>query len=149
MSKPLFCFLVFLAAGLFFWRSGEAFLELWSFFRLDTQVVAKIKNWQVDQVSSSKFTLIASYEYVFQNKKLSSESRVAPPYFLNSYAARDALSLQSYKEHKIWIDSTNPTYTAMAKKFPYLSVFYSLISLVVLLYFFYVKERYIPRSKSL
>lgn len=126
--------------GLTAWRGSEAFYQLWKFFRLNTQVVAKIKNCQVDKISASQFALTAFYTYPFQNRKWESHSQLPPPYFPNSYAAREMLMNTSFKEVEIWMDSSCPTYTAMQRDFPWRAILYAISSLAILFYFFYLKK---------
>ncbi len=139
MSKFLSVLFIAVSLSIAIWRGAEASVMLWKFFRLNTEVVAKIKNWQVEKLSSSKFALSVQYSYLFQNQKWEGQDRLSAPYFLNSYAAQEALTKQSSGSIKIWIDCYCPTYTAVKRVFPLRSICYALSSLGILLYFVYLK----------
>lgn len=139
MSKFLSALFISVSLGITIWRSAEASLLLWKFFRLNTEIIAKIKSCQIEKLSSSKFALAVQYSYVFQNQKWEGQDRLSAPYFPNSYAAREALAKQSSDSINIWIDSSCPTCTSVKKIFPFRSICYAISSLGVLLYFVYLK----------
>jgi hypothetical protein len=135
MSKPLSILLLVIAAGLTLWRGSEAIIHLWKYWRLNTEVLAKIENCQVKEISSSKFALVVRYTYRFQNRERKGEGQVPPPFFPNQFAALDAMKTMPVGERSIWLDSSNPSYTALEKSVPWRSILYTLSSLAILFYF--------------
>jgi len=140
MSKLLSIFLLIVAASLTLWRGSQAFMELWHYIRLDAQATAQIENWQIKEVSPSKYSLGATYSYVFQDVNWKSQSELPPPYFPNRFAAGDAKSIAPKNQIKIWLDKSSPAYSALKKEFPWRAIIYALSSLAILLYFVYITQ---------
>lgn len=139
MSKPLSILLLILAASLTLWRGSEAFFKLWHYLRLDSVISAKIENWQVEELSPSKYALTASFTYTVQDVERKGISQLPPPFFPNRYAAADAIPYLPSGEVKIWIDRSNPSYTALEREFPWLPFLYTLSSLGIFLFFLYLR----------
>lgn len=138
MSKPLSIFLLLAAASLTLWRGSEALIQLWKYLRLDTQLPAKIENWQIKERSPSKYALLIDYTYQYKGIERRGTGQWETAFYPNRYAALEKTSHLPSTPIQVWIDGSSPDYTALEKKFPWRPSLYAFSSLAILFYFIYL-----------
>ncbi|HSX12291.1 MAG TPA: hypothetical protein VLF61_02245 [Rhabdochlamydiaceae bacterium] len=138
MSKSIWRIVFICAAALCLWRIGLAVNAAWHYWRLNTPISVTVNSWDIAQVGSSEYALIASFSYEFEGQRYENKIMFDKPYHLNRYAAQAEIKKWSQKSWTGWLDAKNPQFSSLEKQFPYLTIFYAFISLGVLLYFFYL-----------
>lgn len=134
MSKSIWRILLIVAAALMLWTMGTTLLPLWNYLRLNALVPVKIENWEIVQVKS-EYALVASFSYEVKGQTYQNRTKFQKPYFLNRYAAEDAVNLNKRKIWQAWIDTGNPQISSLERTFPFLKVLYSVMTVGVMLYF--------------
>ncbi len=131
--------MIFICATLLcLWRSALALIGVWDYWRLNTLIPVQVENWEVEQLGSSEYTIIATYSYDFSGKRYQSKIKFNKPYYLNRYAAQDDIKKFSQRSWTGWINAKNPQISSLERNFPYLKIFYAFVTLGVVLYFFYI-----------
>lgn len=136
MSKSIWRILFVCALCLCLWRCGTAAVHTWRYWHLNTLIPVKVEKWDVEQVGWSEYAIIAHYSYEFSGKRYENKIKFDKPYHLNLFAAQDEIKTLSKKAWKGWIDAKNPQFSSLQKSFPFLSVFYAVVILGIMIYFF-------------
>jgi hypothetical protein len=83
--------------------------------------------------------------YLFKNNQYVGQDEWED-YYLNQPSAQEAIEQFGLRPWQIWIDSSNPSHSALQKKFPYKEVSYMFALWLITLYFIglgqYVKSYY-------
>lgn len=137
MSKSIWRILLIVAAALMLWSLGTALFPLWNYLRLNALVPVKIENWVIEPVKS-EYALVAYFTYEFKGKTYKNRTKFQKPYYLNRYAAEDAVKNNKQKSLRAWIDTDNPQISSLEKPFPFLKILYSIMTVGVMLYFIYL-----------
>jgi hypothetical protein len=121
------------------WFSGVAAEGMWKFFRLNAQISVKILDWQIQELSSSRFALEAQYQFEIDNVMYGGKTIFERPQFLNRFAAQNYMQIHSSKNWEAWYRISNPAYNSLEKEFPQKQCLQALLTFGVFVYFFFAK----------
>lgn len=139
---------LFMAAGLITaWFGGQAAYKLWEYSRLDSHAAATIKDWRVRQKGSS-YLIQAAYTYQVKGIDYRGKSTFEKPVYLNRDSAEADIEKWAHLQWQVWVDTKNPARSTFQKMFPYKSSIYGLISLSVLIYFYFLKLKASPKKSE-
>ena len=93
----LWLILLIISGTIALWFSGIAIEKMWKFFSLNAQVPAKILNWQVRELISSRFTLEADYQFELDSVVYMGKTIFEKPQFLNRFAAENYMRMKGSK----------------------------------------------------
>jgi hypothetical protein len=141
MQKRIFNLLFwgfFLTVSVYF---GVVFLqEIYCYSKLDKKVDAKVGRWEVLELNNGKFAIAAEFSYEVKGTKFIRQTKFLKTLFLNQPSSITFLKSQAKKNWKTWYSSKDPSYASLQKKFPHKSLNRWLVSLGVLVYFFWFKK---------
>jgi hypothetical protein len=143
MTRNLYrIWLVLLVASgmIVLWFSGAAAVGMWKFFSLNGQIPAKILNWQVQELSSSRFALEADYRFDVDGNTYIGKTIFEKPQFLNRFAAENYMRINGSKSWETWYRTNNPEHNSLEKEFPQKKCLHALLTLGVFIYFFFTRS---------
>ena len=133
-------FILILASGcIATWFAGKAFFDLFQYSLLNASTEAKIHKWEVNEIGSSTFGVVAHYAYRIGDQRYESRSMLKEPYFLNKISAENEIKKFSTRTWKVWYNKRDPGRSSLQKIFPFKKLFYSLLALGVFIYFCILK----------
>ncbi|HKZ00194.1 MAG TPA: hypothetical protein VJ112_03400 [Rhabdochlamydiaceae bacterium] len=151
MSKIRFWYssAIFVVSGaVALWFNGNALIDLWRYFRLGPVVEAEVTGWMVEEISSSKFGLEATYNYQVGGKQYCAKTLFKQPVYLNPYSAEKDLQKWKEKSWRAWYNSKSPAYSSLQKLFPLNSCIQAALSLAVFFYFAFVNVFFNRRERA-
>jgi hypothetical protein len=122
------------------WFSEIAAVGMWKFFRFNAQVPAKVLNWQVKELSSSRFAVEAEYRFEVNGDSYSGKTIFKNPQFLNRFAAENYMKINGAKSRETWYRPGNPKHNTLEKEFPQKQCLQALLTLGVFIYFFFARS---------
>ena len=135
----LWVVLIVISSVIGLWFSGTAAKELWNFFQLNAKTTVKILNWQVREITSSRFAMEAEYQFEIKGETYSGKTIFKKPQFLNRFAAENYMRLHGSKRWETWYRTGNPSCNSLEKQFPQKQCLQALLTLGVFTYFFFVR----------
>ncbi|HSW86818.1 MAG TPA: hypothetical protein VLG49_04885 [Rhabdochlamydiaceae bacterium] len=113
----------------------QALRELYPYVRLDAQMQAQALEWGILEKGPSKFAISAVYTYQAGNQTYRSDGVLKGPYFLNRLSAEAEIKKLNTQSRQIWYHSKQPGFSRLEKSFPYKSLFNSLVTVGICIYF--------------
>jgi len=138
MSKGYWKILLFVTGGLALWWVTTASIDLWSYFRLASAAPAEVQKWEIVP-KKSKYTLRASYTYMFDEKKWDGSTVFGKPYHLNKQSAEAEIKRLEGFKWTAWVDPDHPDRSSIDKSFPWRKSFYAVCLLGIFLYFVFLR----------
>jgi len=135
----LWLILLVISGAIALWFSGIATGGMWKFFYLNAQSPVKILNWQVQELSSSRFALEAEYQFEINHAVYEGKTIFERPQFLNRFAAENYMKINGSKSWVTWYRSGNPACNSLEKEFPRKQCLQALLTLGVFVYFFFAR----------
>lgn len=123
---------------------GIAGIALWGYLRLEASAPVAQVQWAIIQKSSSQFALKAAYHFDHQGKAIEGESLFSKPYYLNQLSAEKQIQEFSKQKWTVWYDPGSPAVSSLEKKFPAKKILYSLMTLGIFFYFYYILNKPSP-----
>jgi hypothetical protein len=134
--------LLLISGGIALWFSGNALLGFWKFIQLDTQTSAQIFQWEIRDLSSSRFAIEASYRYEVQGRTYKGKTMFESPLFLNRYAAENYLKTLEAKGWRTWYKKRSPAFSSLEKEFPQKKCVQALVTVGVFAYFYFARSMF-------
>ncbi len=132
------CWFAFLAIG-----------EGWTYFRLDAQVPARVKNWDIKMISSSHYALQAAYRYSVNGQEFTGESLLSSPSYPNQYAAEIDLKTRQSEKINVWYQKRHPAFSSLQKRFPKKELTNAILTFGVFVYFYFARGLLSDRERIL
>ena len=129
------------------WFFGNALLESWKWMGFTAQSLAEVVKWEVKELSSSHYVLVAHYHYQVDGKQFSGKTQFSSPFYLNYYAAQSGLKAQQAKPVYAWYRKSRPALSTLEKRFPKKEFTYALLTAGVLVYFYFIRTLLIGQEK--
>ncbi len=146
----LFWKIIFVVAFLIaIWFVGKSTFGLWRYFSLNAEAPATIEKWEIVQFSSSKFGYEVNYYFKIGSRRYEKKELLAYPVYPNKYAAEGEIKNLEKDKWTVYYSRARPQVCSLERSFPLKSSFYALLSLGVLLYFFWLYLRYSGGSTGL
>jgi hypothetical protein len=130
LGKTFFYSVLLYGAVGVFW----ALQDLYRYWRLDAQVIGKVEEAQVQELSHSCYDIVATYTYTWKGEVLRATTSLGKPYQLNQFSAEKAKEELKKASPTIYIDHNHPTYTSFHREFPTKSLLNVSVTLGVALY---------------
>ncbi|MCE2983959.1 MAG: hypothetical protein LW832_10405 [Parachlamydia sp.] len=138
-SNPVWkIFILIFATGAFFY-TGMALFQIMQYSSLTTLTQPSKTEWKVVP-NGSKFAVQVQFAYLFNGKSYERQEALEP-YYLNPWAAEEALSKLKVQLPPVWIDPSSPQNSVMEKKFPLKTVIYAACLWLLFTYLLYI-DRY-------
>jgi hypothetical protein len=118
-----------------------AVYKFYAYSRLTETVNAAQVNMQVLELSSDKYSIQADYTYFVADHSYDSSGIISNRFFVNRYAADQALTELSNKPTLIWYSPVKPNFSALHHDFPYRDIFYAIALIALQLYFTWIGIR--------
>ena len=144
LSKNIFKLLFVVAGGVTLYLGVNFFVDLHQYFQLSREVAAEFESWEIEEVSSSKFIIVATYHFTFDGATYHNRYTIKKPNYPNRYLAQD--HLEKWQEFQKWVrfNPQNPHQSSLMRSFPLKKGIHLVLALGILLYFlwlnFYVKK---------
>jgi hypothetical protein len=136
----LWLILLMISGAIALWFSGIAAGGIWQFFCLNAQTSVKILNWQVCELTSSRFALEADYQFELNGVTYDGKTIFENPQFLNRFAAENYMRINGSQSWKTWYWTSHPTYNSLEKEFPRKQCLHALLTLGVFVYFLFARR---------
>ncbi len=149
----LWVILMIVSGGVALGFFGVALAKVWKFISLSEQVPAEIVQFQVKELSSSRFAIQAEYVYSVQSHPYRGKTVFENPLFLNRFAAENYPLFLANKPTTAWYMKRNPALSSLENLFPYKSCLQALMTIGVFLYFYFARGllskfiSYVPSEK--
>jgi hypothetical protein len=143
MAKNLYrlwVVLLIVSGGITLWFSGFALVGAWKYVRLNSQTPATVVNWQVQDITSSRFAIEADYSFEVNGATFKGKTIFDNPQFLNRFAAENYIRLLQGKQWKTWYRESNPNITSLEREFPQKNCLQALLTVGVFAYFYFARS---------
>lgn len=117
-------------------------IDLYSYLSLKKSSAARISQWEIVELKG-RYALKAEYLFEAQGKNWPGSFILSPPYYLNEAAALSALKEKAKEPFRAWYQPKNPPTSALEKNFPKSLMFRTILCGVVLIYFLFLKRKFI------
>lgn len=134
---------------LYFWGVSAKFF--FSNRALNSQVPARVIQWEVEEIGSDRYAVAAHYTFEIAEKVYRGNTLFAQTSYPNPASAIASLKEKAAKsDWTAWYCPTDPTRSTLEKFFPQGLLFRAIVSSAVLFYFvlFRFKDRLILRNAS-
>jgi hypothetical protein len=133
--------LLVLSGVIALWFLGNAVTGIWNYAFLKGKASAEVSQWQVRELSSSRFVLEANYEYTVNGVGYKGHTVFQTPQFLNRFSAENYIAGLHAKRWKAWYIESNPSYSSMEREFPKKSCLQALLTIGVFAYFYFSRYK--------
>ena len=123
------------------WFAGVAAVGMWNFFCLNAKAPATILEWQIQELSSSRFALEADYRFDIHGNTYTGKTIFEKPHFLNRFAAENYMRINGSKSWETWYRTSNPSHNSLEKEFPKKKCLQAFLTLGVFVYFFFIRSK--------
>lgn len=124
------------AASISLWFLGQVVKDSWKFWRLSSLASAEVVNWQVKQLSSSRYVLEATYRYVIEGVEFTGKTLLRSRPHLNQYAAEKEIKNMPAQRVAVWYQKSHPSLSSLEKKFPKKELVNAVMTAAVFIYFY-------------
>ncbi|NGX28538.1 MAG: hypothetical protein K940chlam1_00719 [Candidatus Anoxychlamydiales bacterium] len=128
---------LFLSGFIFCWFGFKTVNQINYYFVLDQASKAHIDKVKVKDLGKEKFEVLASYYYKV-GEEFFFKTETFKNKFLN-YDAAQTFGSKISKDISIWYNFKNPKISTMEKIFPIKNLVYSILTLIVFIYFVIMK----------
>lgn len=108
--------------------------KLYHYERLDIQVPVQQITWKVEQQGADQFVPHADYQLDFKGQVYVGQSYWNEAY-LNEWTAQEMIRHLESWPARVWIDSDQPSYSALQKNFPSKQCISTVILWILMIYF--------------
>lgn len=143
IGKFLFLALVVYGALLAFF----ALRDLYKYWRLDGTTRGQVQEAQVQEVSTSRYDILAAYTYIYGGQTYQGRSSLGKPYQLNKYSAEKAARDIKITPPTVYFSRHDPNISALTRKFPLKSVLNAALVLGISLYLWVLNLYYAPKKR--
>jgi hypothetical protein len=109
-------------------------IKVWQYMRLDQQTQAQDIRWSILSSNEEAFVPFANYSFIVQDKSYQGQTRWQETY-LNQWTAQEAIMRLEHAPPLVWYDSSSPEISSLQKKFPLKESIYTLMLLILGVYF--------------
>lgn len=135
----LWIVLLIVSGGIALWFIGTALVGIWKYTLLTAQAPTQIMNWNVREISSSRFAIEAEYQFKVNALSYRGKTLFESPHFLNQFAAENYLKTLPTKDWKTWYRAKDPMSSSLERIFPQKKCLQALLTLGVFLYFYFAR----------
>ena len=111
--------------------------KAYDYIRLDISTPIHSIEWSVDPIDGEDFAIKAKYAYVVKNT-LYEGNDTRDEHYLNALTAQENISRLSKTTNTIWIDSAEPSFSALQSHFPFQQSISTLFLWTIWIYFFWL-----------
>ncbi len=129
---PLFLLLVAVAALVLVGRAAGG---IWGYLRLDQEAPAHVERWEIEQVGTDAYSLVAHYSFDYRGEQREGSSRWAGKRFPNRLAAEAKMVRLRGAPVRVYFSAGRPDSAVLNRTFPLKRAIYALIGVGVALYF--------------
>ena len=138
LSKNVFKILFFLSGAVALYMAANFFADLHKYFQLSLDVKAQFDNWDVEEVRSGKYIVVASYQYKVGDATYHHKTRITKSVYPNIYLAKDHLEKWKGSQNWVWVNPKNPHQADLFRPFPLKKGVHLLLALGILFYFLWL-----------
>lgn len=135
----LWAILLVISGGIALWFLCMAVGSAWKYVRLNDKAVVNAVQWQVKEITSSRFALEGDYQFEVDGKQYSGKTLLEKPQFLNRFAAENYMAIQGSKTWETWYRKSKPQSNSLERDFPKKKCLQAVLTLGVFLYFFFAR----------
>jgi len=152
LSKNVFKILFFLAGAVALYMGVNFFIDLHRYFQLSLDTKAQFDNWEIEEVRSGKYIVVASYQYKVGDATYHQRTRITKTVYPNKYLAKEHLEKWKGSQNWVWVNPKNPHQSGLFRSFPMKKGVHLLLALGILFYFLwlniYVRRVHFETSES-
>jgi hypothetical protein len=134
MSK-LRLFLVIASGAICLYFLGKVSIQLWDYLQLKKYTEVVITNWEIEDISSSKYFIAAAYQYEVNSRQYIGKTVFFTPKYLNRFSAETDLQKWCNYRWQAWYNPSDPGYSSLQRIFPYKNCIYAIICSGLFIYF--------------
>ena len=113
--------------------------DLYCFNRLSNRTNAESIDWKIVGIKNYKYIVKANYEFKLNDEVYKKEQCFFNKKFPNYHSAKGYMNKLKTFENQVWYNPKNLKICSLEKKFPFKSTANFVLSLTVLLYFFWLR----------
>lgn len=119
--------------------TGNTALKIYRYLSLSQQIPVESIHWSPVSKSEDIYFSEAQYSYLFEGVRYEGQGR-SEEIYLNAPSAQEDSERFNRQRWKIWIDPTDPSFSALQKKFPFKQSVSTVILWGLLAYFFWLGQ---------
>ncbi|MDR3624136.1 MAG: hypothetical protein P4L16_03230 [Chlamydiales bacterium] len=139
-SKKIGIYGLALIAGIVLWYCCGTIKDLYSYFRLNSSTSSQIEGLSVGQVDDDRFAVAVNYSYVVEGKHYTGESFILDHLFRNAFAAEPHKKELERQVFTVFYNKSDPAISSVDKRFPTKRAVYTVILILVFVYFIKMRE---------
>gem|GEM_PF-1281292 len=140
LIKRIWLALIGITAACFLWILVSFTSQLTSYLKLSASAPAEILDWVPKEIRPETYHSVVNYCFELNGDILEGEYNFQKPIFKTEAAAIETIEKFQERPWNIYFNPKNPQEAALQKMFPIKSGIHLLLSLAVLLYFYWFKH---------
>ncbi|MEX0961243.1 MAG: hypothetical protein WDZ28_00080 [Simkaniaceae bacterium] len=151
LIKKIWTALLGLTALCVLFMSAAFLKDLRRYFNLSESTSVEILEWIPKEIKKDRFESIVNYSFQLGDKIFEGFYDFRKPTFLNRPSCEKALVKLQERSWQVYYNPKDPSQAALQKFFPYKKMIHVLLSLAVLVYFFYFRDyliRLLPEGEK-
>lgn len=138
-SKNIFRIFFFLTGVITLYIGINFFITLHRYFQLSLDVKAYFDSWSVEEISSSKYIIIARYHYSIGGATYHNHYRLSESVYPNYSLAQEHVEHWRKSQNWVWINPKNPHQSSLFRPLPLKKGVYLILCIGIFLYFFWLR----------
>lgn len=132
--------LLLISGGIAAWFSVAAGAKIWKYSRLNATVPATVTQWEIRDLPSSRFAVVADYRFEIEHVAYQGETIFEYPQFLNRFAAENYLKQLRVSDWKAWYRKSSPSLSSLEKELPQKECLQAILTVGVFAYFYFARS---------
>ncbi len=133
--KAIWILFILVVALVAIWFIIRASYDLYDYLQLNVRAEVAVDRWQVQEIKSDQFAVVAHYVYAYQGKNYMGQGQVGGIY-PNPWAANEAKTRFAKQKWSAWLDPGHPDKSVIEKYFPIKRTLSAAVLLLLVFYFF-------------
>ncbi len=122
------------------WFLGRGVSAWWDFASLNVQIPAQILSWEVKEVKTSEYVLLAHYRYSVDGQDYIGRTQFRSNMYLNPYSAEHQVKHWKDKNWVVWCSKKSPELSSLERSLPKKESLEVILTTGVFCYFFFARR---------
>ena len=136
--KKIFLVFIFLVSGVGLWIGGQFVCQLHHYLFFSHSTLAEANEWRVEELKPGKFTICVNVTFWVEGTKLHRLFKFSKPVYQNHYLADACIKKWEKGSWQVWYNPKNLKMISLQKIFPFKTGIYFILSVGLLLYFWWL-----------
>lgn len=145
-NRKIDLFLISVLCVIAFFFAGKTISSLKEYWALNSSSPINDCQWNVKKMDEKGYIVYAEYRFVFENKDYIGKTEFIENPFPSKRACSLAVEQLKEKSWNTFFDKNNPSKNSLQRKFPFLSIFHTMVCFGILICFLMLRELWLEKK---